>query len=114
MTTFDRRGLSGLLFAVTVLLGVLLLPARLPARALVVGAAVVALVLAGVFLPTFSMQILNGVLLAAVFIVAVMWSVGLVVRRRRSRSPTAAGPTPPSPPAEPAKPQAAEGGPTNA
>ena len=90
MTTFDRRGLNGLLFAVTVLLGVLLLPARLPARALVVGAAVVALVLAGVFLPTFSMQILNGVLSAAVFIVAVMWSVALVVRRRRSRAPPAA------------------------
>ena len=74
----------------TVLLGVLLLPARLPARALVVGAAVVALVLSGVFLPTFSMQILNGVLVAAVFIVAVMWSVAWVVRRRGSSAPTAA------------------------
>ena len=92
MTTFDRRGLNGLLFAVTVLMGVLLLPARLPARALVVGAAVVALVLAGVFLPTFSMQILNGVLFSAIFIVAVMWSVAMVVRRRGSSGPMAAPP----------------------
>ena len=89
MTTFDRRGLSGLLFAVTVLMGVLLLPARLPARALVVGAGIVALVLAGVFLPTFSMQILNGVLFSAIFIVVVMWSVAMVVRRRGNRAPTA-------------------------
>ena len=62
MTTIDDRLLNGLVFGVTVLLGLVLLPARLAVRALAVGAAVIGLVLAGVFLPTFSMQILGGVL----------------------------------------------------
>lgn len=80
LKTIDGRWLSGLVFIATVLLGLLLLPARLPARALAVGAAVIALVLAGVFLPIFSMQILNGVLLSAIFVVAVMWIAGAVAR----------------------------------
>ncbi len=58
-STMNSNGLNGLVFAVTVLLGLVLLPARLPARALAVGAAVIALVLTGVFLPTFSAQILR-------------------------------------------------------
>ena len=66
-------------------LGLLLLPGRLPARALVVGAAVIGLVLAGVFLPTFSMQILNGVLGLAIFIVAVLWTVACAVHCRKCR-----------------------------
>ena len=110
MTAIDRQALSGLVFAVTVLLGLVLLPARLPVRALALGAAVVVLVLAGVFLPTFSLQILNGVFLSAVFIVAVVWSVAWAMRRRGNRSPIAA----PTPPDEAAKPQAAEGGASDA
>ena len=110
MTAIDRQALNGLVFAVTVLLGLVLLPARLPVRALALGAAVVVLVLAGVFLPTFSLQILNGVFLSAVFIVAVVWSVAWAMRRRGSRTPIAA----PTPPDEAAKPQAAEGGPSDA
>ncbi len=89
MTTIDDHWLSGLVFPVTVLLGLLLLPARLPARTLVVGAAIIALVLSGVFLPTFSMQILNGVLASAIFIVAVMWTAGSVVRLRGNKAPLA-------------------------
>ncbi len=114
MTTIDDHWLSGLVFAATVLLGLLLLPARLPARALAVGAAIVALVLAGTFLPTFSMQILNGVLASAVFIVAVMWTVGSVVRLRRNRAPIAPPPAPPSPTGEQARPEGQEGGLANA
>lgn len=78
LTMIDGRLLSGLIFVVTVLLGVLLLPAPISCRAFVVGAAIIAVVLAGVFLPIFSMQVLNGVLLAAIFIVAVMWTVGAI------------------------------------
>jgi len=114
MTTIDDHWLSGLVFAVTVLLGLLLLPARLPARTLVVGVAIVVLVLAGVFLPTFSMQILNGVLVSAIFIVAVMWAAGAVVRLCGNKAPNAAPPASPSPAGEQATPEGQEGGPANA
>ena len=102
----------------------------------VVGAAVIGLVLAGVFLPTFSMQILDGVLVAAIFIVAVLWTLMCAVRCCKCRTPapvqaTVVGtpgvavppssPTPPAvespsppPPAEPPKPESQEGGQTNA
>ena len=83
MTIINDRLFNGLVFGLTVLLGLLLLPGRLPSRALVVGAAVIGLVLAGVFLPTFSMQILNGTLASAIFIVAVMWMVGCAARCRK-------------------------------
>ncbi len=43
----------------------------------------IALVLAGAFAPTFSRQILGGVLASAVFVVAVMWTMGCVARRRK-------------------------------
>ncbi|MCD4726062.1 MAG: hypothetical protein K8R46_00230, partial [Pirellulales bacterium] len=85
LNTIDGRWLSGLVFIATVLLGLLLLPARLPARALAVGAAVIALVLAGVFLPILSMQILNGVLLSAIFVVAVIWTAVAVARCSRRK-----------------------------
>jgi hypothetical protein len=123
-TTVEDRSLSGLVFAVTVLLGVLLLPARLPLRALAVGAAIIALVLAGVFLPTFSLQVLNGVLASAIFVVAVMWSAGAIARGRRQPPPTretAGGPppnvepiAPPPSPEQQAAPAAEQGGPTHA
>ena len=77
LVAVDGRSLNGLIFAATVLLGLLLLPARLCARTFVVGAAMIALVLAGVFAPTFSRQILGGVLASAVFVVAVMWTMGM-------------------------------------
>lgn len=119
-TTISGRGLNGLVFAVTVLLGVLLLPARLSLRALCVGTAVIALVLAGVFLPVFSMQILNGVLVSAIFVVAVMWGIAAAAARVRTRSPsaeTSAVPVSPPPSSEPEKPEGQteqEGGPTHA
>jgi hypothetical protein len=115
MTTIDDHWLSGLVFVATVLLGLLLLPARLPARTLAVGAAIIILVLAGAFLPTFSMQILNGVLASAIFIVAVMWIVGSMVRLRGKRRPIAPlPPAAPSPTAEQAPSEGQEGGPANA
>jgi hypothetical protein len=82
----------------------------LPTRTLVVGAAIVALVLAGVFLPTFSMQILGGVLVLAVFLVAVIWVVAAVVRRS-GKTPTLAAPVLS---AELVGPEQHEGGPTHA
>jgi autotransporter-associated beta strand protein len=127
MTIVDKSSFRWLVFGVTMLVGLLLLPARFPARLVVVGAAVIGLVLAGVFLPTFSVQILDGVLLAAIFIVAVLWALVSVVRCRtcfvRPPVQTAGGSgpaqSPPTPPVaatvvEPSTPATQEGGQTNA
>jgi hypothetical protein len=80
ITAMDDRALSAIIFLAVVLGGLLLLPAALGGRALAIGALVVALVLAGVFCPTCSMQILNGVLAAAVFVVLVVWGVVYLAR----------------------------------
>ena len=137
MTTIDKLALKGWVFGITLLLGLVLLPARFGVRVVAVGAAVIGLVLAGVFLPTFSMQILDGVLVAAIFIVAVLWTLMCAVRCCKCRAPAPvkatlvgtpgvdippSSPTPPavespsSPPSpvEPAKPDSQEGGQTNA
>ena len=134
MTIIGKSQLRWLVFGITVLLGLLLLPARFAARVLVVGVAVIGLVLAGVFLPTFSVQILDGVLLAAIFIVAVLWALVCVVRCRACcmpaakpasvppvvpaqnppEPPTAELPPAPASPVEPPKAESQEGGQSNA
>lgn len=103
--TVKGNWLHGLVFAVVVLGGVLLWPARSANRAAAIGALVIALVLCGVFVPTFSHQVLNGVLAAAVAVVAVVWLVA--AWRHRPARPAAASacaappaPTPPPPPPE--------------
>ena len=75
LTSVSDRGLNASDFVLVVLGGLFLLPASLGRRAVAVGALVVAVVLAGVFWPTLSMQLLNGMLAAALLIVAVVWSV---------------------------------------
>ena len=71
--SWNERGLNAAVFLVAIALGVILLPAKMGRRALAVGAVIILLVLTGVFCPTFSGQILNGVLAAAVFVVLVLW-----------------------------------------
>jgi hypothetical protein len=75
LVTMDDDWLNGLVFAVVVLAGVLLLRAKATTRLLAIGALIVALVLAGVFLPTFALQLLDGVSLAAVLLVLLGWLV---------------------------------------
>jgi hypothetical protein len=82
INTTDRRGLAALLFAIVVLGGLALVPAGAATRALAVGALIVVLVLAGVFLPTLSLQILNVTLFAAIFIVLVVWAMVFMFRLR--------------------------------
>jgi uncharacterized membrane protein YphA (DoxX/SURF4 family) len=82
LRTMNKNLLHALVFIAAVLGGVLLLPTGLAGRAAAIGAAVVAIVLAGVFLPTAAMQILDGVFLSAVFVVLVLWVVWYFVRTR--------------------------------
>jgi hypothetical protein len=102
MVTMKASWLHGLMFAVVVLGGVLLWPARAGIRVMAVGAFVILLVLWGVFAPTFSRQLLSSVMAAAIVVVGVMWIVAFF-RHRPPRRPIAVSPppaaAPPSPPA---------------
>jgi hypothetical protein len=85
------------MFALVVLGGVLLFPARTGVRSVAVGALIIVLVLCGVFLPTLSRQVLNGVLAAAILVVVLLWLMEYL-RHRPPRRPLPAGPPSPTPP----------------
>jgi hypothetical protein len=90
--------LTGVLLALVVVGGLLLMPARAPLRALAVGILVIALILSGAFLPIFARQVFDGYLLASLAVVAVVWVGGYFVRRRPPLSATPApAETPPAP-----------------
>jgi hypothetical protein len=113
--TMDHRGLSGLVFAIVLLGGLLLVPAAWTRRVLALGGLIALVVLGGVFLPTLSLQVFNGNFAAAVFIVLVVWVVVFLLRlspavalagqavvaglRRRQAAAPAGGPPPSAPPA---------------
>ncbi|MCP3902278.1 MAG: hypothetical protein GY715_01470 [Planctomycetes bacterium] len=80
--TINRTLLSVLVFGIIVGLGLVLARARASWRVVAVGLLVVVLVIAGVFLPTLSLQIMDRGLLAAVVIVAVLWTAHYLVRVR--------------------------------
>jgi hypothetical protein len=82
--TTAREGLfHGLLFALVLLGGVLLLPARAEVRALALGVLIALLVVCGVFWPIFARQVLNGILLLAIFLVLVLWTVAFAWSQSR-------------------------------
>ncbi|MGO8690099.1 MAG: hypothetical protein ACLQLG_10730 [Thermoguttaceae bacterium] len=92
----SNNGLSAIVFLVVVCGGLILLPAGRGRRAAAVGAVIIALVLSGVFCPTFAMQIVNGVLAAALVIVLVVWSVAYMARSRPAAAATARPMPPPA------------------
>jgi len=104
LRTLKANWLHGLVFALVVLGGVLLWPVRAASRAAAVGGLVIALLLCGVFAPTFSRQVLNGVLAAAIAVVVVIWVVEYW--RHRPQRPAAASPfsAPPGPASAPPPP----------
>ena len=98
--TLKSHWLHGLMFALVVLGGVVLFPARAAGRGVAVGILVIALVLCGVFLPTFSRQVLNGVLAAALLVVVLLWLMEYL-RHRPPRRPLPVSPPSPAPPPTP-------------
>jgi hypothetical protein len=74
-------------FAIVAVIGVGLMFTRARMRLLAIGAAIVLVVLSGVFLPTFSRQTFDGVTMSAVFLVLILWGLWyLLVTRPRSPS----------------------------
>ena len=82
LSTLDERLLAAMVFGLIVLGGFGLLRASAPRRWLTAGIFGVTLVLIGVFLPTFALQVMDGVMLAAIVVVLVMWTVWYLARTR--------------------------------
>ena len=127
MRVLDEIVLNSIVFLAVTLGGLILLPAGAGRRAFAIGLLVVAVVLCGVFLPTFSLQILDGVLGSAIFIVLVAWVVWFFVRTyprilAERRAVRVAAPPPVPAPAQPrplapqdqARPDSQKGGKTDA
>jgi hypothetical protein len=102
LSTMSRNALSALIFTLVIVIGLVLTARPLPEKLMAVAALIVALVLIGVFLPTLSLQILNEVLLLALFLVAVVWISLFAIRTyRRWPARVARAPEPPAPTAAP-------------
>ena len=96
LARFSENWLHAIVFAGLIAAGAALLGARAATRGLAIGGLVVALVLCGVFLPTFARQVLNGTLAAAIFVVLVVW-IGWYLKwswPRRPRPPQTAAASP--------------------
>lgn len=107
LSMLRRELLRAAVFLIAIACGVLLLPAPWSRRFAAIGVAVVLIALGGVFLPTFSLQVLDGVFFTAAMVVAVLWLVWHFLRmpRRAAIAADAAGPSAPAPVAPtPAKP----------
>lgn len=101
LTTFDEDWLHGLVFVVIPVLGLLLLARPSSNRLVGLGLLIALVVLAGVFLPTFARQALDGAFWLAVAIVLVMWFVKFLItwrpfpRREPAAVASTAGESPP-------------------
>lgn len=114
LARISENWLHGLLFAALLLAGVLLLRAGVRTRLLTIGALAVALVLVGVFLPSLSWHLLNATLVAAVFVVLLLWLAAFLIwtlprgmaltRSIASAAPPPASPSSPYVPADEPKP----------
>jgi hypothetical protein len=82
LVSLHRDWLWGLVIGLILVGGLVLVPFRSGLRWLVVGGFVVLMVLLGVFLPTFARQITDDYMLAAIFVVLVVWFLWYVVRTR--------------------------------
>jgi hypothetical protein len=87
LTAFSSLWFSILSFGLVVAAGVVLMFTRAALRLLAIGAAIVAVVLSAVFMPTFSHQVAGGITVAAGLVVLVLWSLWYVLVTR-PRDPT--------------------------
>ncbi len=82
MVMMNQTALNVLVFLLIVGGGLILVRGQASTRWIAAGSFVIAIVLLGVFMPTFSLQVTDGVLLAAVFIVLIVWAVWYLARTR--------------------------------
>ena len=108
LVAWDSRVLNMALFGGLALLGLLFHSRAMGTKLIVLALLVTALVLTGVFAPTFAMQILDFTLVAGLGLVLLLWLVAAARSWKPARTPPP--PTPPAAPpaAEPAPAPAAE------
>ncbi len=75
LITLNENLLNLIVVSVLVVGGLLLLRANAAKRFFGIGALITLLVLMGVFFPTFSRQVIDGVLVSAIFVVLLTWAV---------------------------------------
>lgn len=110
LTTLHEDVLHAIVFAVVLLGGLALVPARCYVRASAAGLLLIVLLLCGVFWPIFARQVINGVLAAAAGSVLIVWALVALGRarpwlgkllRRQPLAPAAEATPQPPPPAMP-------------
>ena len=82
MVMMNQRALNLIVFLLIVGSGLILVRGQASTRWVAAGSLLIAIVLLGVFMPTFSLQVTDGVLLAAVLVVLIVWAVWYVARTR--------------------------------
>ncbi len=82
MVMMNQTALNAIVFLLIVGGGLILLRGQASTRWIAAGSFLIAIVLLGVFMPTLSLQVTDGVLLAAVLIVLIVWAVWYVARTR--------------------------------
>jgi hypothetical protein len=88
---WDARALNLLVFASMALVGLVFVRRSAKGKLVALAIIMVGLVIVGVFAPTFAMQLIDGYLLLAVFLVLVAWAVvGVLQRATRSVATPAA------------------------
>ncbi len=87
MTSFNGNWLEFLVFAFMIAIGLALLRQSPATRGTALALLVILLLLLGVFLPTFAMQVLNGGLLMATVLTVLMWSAWFLYERSQRPRP---------------------------
>ena len=110
-----QRSLDAVVFGLLALAGLLFVRAPAPVKLSVISLLVIALVLSGVFAPTFAARVLDARLLLAIGLLVLVWLVAGALPRRRATAPreqALAGSSPPraeEAPGEPPAPAAQAG-----
>jgi hypothetical protein len=82
LVAVDHDWLAAAVVAVVLVIGIILMFTRAAVRLVAAGGLVVLVVLTGVFAPTFARQAINSVMLAAVFVVLVLWALWYILWTR--------------------------------
>lgn len=93
LVAWDGRALNLLVFAGMALVGIVFVRRSVSSKLIVLAIVLFTLVLAGVFAPTFAMQLIDGYLLVAILLVLILWSVAGVIRRASQPTPPSTEPT---------------------
>jgi hypothetical protein len=80
LAAMNRNWLSFLVFAIVAVIGLLLVPRPISHKFAALAGMVAGLVVAGVFLPTFSRQIMDGAMLSAIVLVLAVWLMWHAIR----------------------------------